>query len=92
MPDLLHCWLSCQSAYCSKMKNSVASLVVGILCLLCSVNGAENEVPEYKRSGSCSVCALVSYRYDDILIMYVRIYIVHSRMSIQISYSTVQSW
>ena len=34
-------------------------LVVGMLCLLCSVNGEENEVIEYERSGSCGVCIMV---------------------------------
>ena len=40
---------------CGKMKNIVVSVIAGLLCLLCAVNGVENKPTEYKRSGSCSV-------------------------------------
>ena len=51
---MLHSYIFCTASHFAAMT-TIAYLVVGTLCLLYSVNGEENEVTEYKRSGSCSV-------------------------------------
>ena len=72
------------------MKSIVACLIVGILCLLCSVSGAENEVAEYERSGSCNVFKLcIASVYNNFVYSLTAVF---SRVFVQIPYSSVHIW